>query len=226
MAESMMKEAISSAVHALQLENSGDYGERPTDGRVDRTSLARILDAWTDKPRQVADQMIQQYGEPHEATASRLIWFNSGPWKRTIVYRDEVPHNFPKPHTDLLEQFIDLEVPVQAFSDLAAFDGSVIPERTKGEISARCDMEPMNFLALNLAYDIISGKRSVDDARKTYAEVATAFMSGDPSPYVEELTFDPPRAGTADADEITPGPMIDEMMQQARAMLSGDGGRA
>ncbi len=114
--------------------------------------------------------------------------------------------------------------PREAFTDLAAFDGSVIPERTKGEISARCDMEPMNFLALNLAHEIITGKRSVDDARKTYAEVGTAFMSGDPSPYLEGLMFEPSSRGTADADEIMPGPMIDEMMQQARSMLSGNGG--
>jgi hypothetical protein len=40
---------------------------------------------------------------------------NTGLWKRTIVYRDEVPHNFPKPHTDVLEQFVDYKVPVGKF---------------------------------------------------------------------------------------------------------------
>ncbi|MEX2153654.1 MAG: hypothetical protein WD825_09970 [Gemmatimonadaceae bacterium] len=58
-----------------------------------------------------------------------------------------MPHSFPKPHTDLLEQFIDYRVPVDKYDELAAYDGSVIVERTKGEISARCDKEAMNFLA-------------------------------------------------------------------------------
>ena len=41
--------------------------------------------------------------------------------------------------------------------DLARFDGSVIVERTRGEIGARCDKEEMNYLALNLAHDIVTG---------------------------------------------------------------------
>lgn len=69
---------------------------------------------------------------------------------------------------------LTVRVPPDKFDDLALYDGSVIVERTKGEISARCDQEPMNFLALNLAHDIITGKRSVGDARKTYAEKAMA----------------------------------------------------
>ena len=36
------------------------------------------------------------------------------------------------------------------FDELAAFDGAVIVERTKGEMSARCDREAANVLALNL----------------------------------------------------------------------------
>ena len=137
------------------------------------------------------------------------------------MYRDEVPHNFPKPHTDLLEQFIDYRVPPEKFSDLAAFDGSVIPEHTKGELSARCDMEEMNFLALNLAHDIVTGQRAVEDARKFYAETATAFMMGTSSPYTDGLLFEVPRSGTVDVDEMMPGPMMDEMMQKARGIVGG-----
>ena len=74
-----------------------------------------------------------------------------------------MPHNFPKPHTDLLEQFVDYRVPVARVSDVTAYDGSVVVERTKGEVSARCDMEEMNYLALNLMHDVATGARVVDD---------------------------------------------------------------
>jgi hypothetical protein len=86
-------------------------------------------------------EIIKKYGRPTKRTPSRLIWYDNGPWKRTVVYRHEIPHNFPQPHTDVVEQFIDYHVPPEKFSELAKFDGSLIVERTAGEVSARCDME-------------------------------------------------------------------------------------
>lgn len=48
-----------------------------------------------------------KYGAPNEATATMLVSYNIGPWKKTIVYKEEIPDDFPKPHTDLLQQFLD-----------------------------------------------------------------------------------------------------------------------
>ena len=78
-----------------------------------------------------------------------LIWHNNGPWKRTIAYRTPVQDNFAMPHPDLLEQVINYRVPASRVDDRAQYDGSVIAERTKGEVSARCDKEAGNFLAIN-----------------------------------------------------------------------------
>ena len=63
-----------------------------------------------------------------------VAWHNNGPWKRSIVYKEEVTHLFPKKHVDVLQQFIDYKVPVDKFDDIASYDGSVIVERTKGEM--------------------------------------------------------------------------------------------
>lgn len=151
-----------------------------------------------------------------------MIWFNNGPWKRTIIYRDEIPHNFPKPHTDVLEQFVNYRVPSEKFSEIAKYDGSVVPERTKGEMSARCDMEEMNFLALNLAHEIATGERVADDARRIYAEQATAFMLKREAPYTERLLFDGSASGTADMDNPKVGPMMKEAMSDGdRAAAEG-----
>ncbi|MGN7309135.1 hypothetical protein ACTHQ2_24640, partial [Bacillus subtilis] len=57
--------------------------------------VSHILSIWHGPSRQGAYQMIHKYGLPNEATISRLIWYNNGPWKRTIVHRDVVPHHFP-----------------------------------------------------------------------------------------------------------------------------------
>jgi hypothetical protein len=114
--------------------------------------------------------MIEKYGQPDEVTAMRLVWHDNGPWKRTIVTKEETDHAFPMPHKDVLEQVIDYRVPTDKVDDLAKYDGSVIVERTKGELSARCDKEEANYLALNLANDVATGKKSPADAREQYAE--------------------------------------------------------
>src|SRR5215208_4026966 len=73
--------------------------------------LDELLQTWPEMPRAAAQLLIAQYGPPAEMTPPSLTWGPAGPWKRTILYRDEVPHHFPKPHTDFLEQFIDYRVP-------------------------------------------------------------------------------------------------------------------
>lgn len=146
--------------------------------------------------------MIKKYGAPNEATLSRLIWFNNGPWKQTVVYRDPVPHYFPTPHSDFLEQTIDYKVPIHLIDDLPLFDGSVYIDRTKGEISAKCHKEEMNYLTLNLVHDIVTGRRDVNDARLFYAKTAENFSKHNiTSPYMEGLLF-PKQLHTADPDII------------------------
>jgi hypothetical protein len=172
---------------------------------IDAASVEQLIDDWPDTARTAARTILERYGLPHEATRNRLIWHGNGPWKRTVITREEVPHNFPKPHKDVLEQFVDYHVPPDKADELAAFDGSVIVERTKGELSARCDKEEMNFLALNLSHDVVTGRRTVDEARRAYTEKAMASMMkrSDEERYTEGFQFELPTAGTADLDETT-----------------------
>ena len=102
-------------------------------------SAQDVIRTWPKNPRESAMRLIDYYGPPDEVTPSMLVWRRTKDgWKRTVLSREEVPHDFPSHHTDYLEQIIDYRVPVEKFSALAEFDGSVIVERTKGEISARC----------------------------------------------------------------------------------------
>jgi hypothetical protein len=162
-----------------------------------RTTVEQLIAGWKSKPQQVARAMLAKYGLPEEATPMRLIWHHTGPWKRTEVVNEEIPHNFPMPHTDMLLQAIDYPVPPDKFDQLAEFDGSVIAERTKGELAARCDMEEANFLALNLAHDIVTEIRSVAQARQFYAEV---MRERRPTEYLQGLRFQVPRTAQGDPD--------------------------
>jgi len=136
--------------------------------------------------------MMSKYGEPSIVGDRMLVWFNTGPMVKTALMRDAVPHNFPMPHVDYLTQTVMHCVPADKLDDLNEYDGSVWVHRTRGELSAQCDVEAMNFLALNLAHDVIMGTRTAVDARDFYSKTAMAFKQGDQSsPYVTGLTFQP-----------------------------------
>jgi hypothetical protein len=162
--------------------------------------LDQILEGWTGVQKDTVHLLINKYGLPNEASSRRAIWYNNGPWKRTIVYLDAKPHNFPTPHLDYLEQTIDYKVPVQFFDELAHFDGSLYLDRTGGEASAKCDQEAANFMALNLMNDIVTGRRNVEDARSFAIQIEKGLrINGQSSPYFERFLF-PKQSLTADPD--------------------------
>jgi hypothetical protein len=206
-----LKTAVTAMASDLMVQTFGG-AEKTTDTVVNLDMVESIINDWNAMSKNQANQTIKQYGPPNEATKSRLIWYNNGPWKRTIVYRDEIPHDFPQPHTDVIENYINYSVPPEMFSELAKFDGSVIVERTRGEVSSRCDMEAANILALNLMNDIVTGKLSVERARDKYCEVTSAFMMNKPSPYAEKLQFNVSNEEKYDTDVVM---IADEMVEQA-----------
>jgi hypothetical protein len=160
------------------------------------------VQSWPKEAKKAAEMMIQKYGQPDEVTAMRVIWHDNGPWKRTIVTKEETDHAFPMPHKDVLEQVINYRVSTDKVDDLAKYDGSVIVERTKGELSARCDKEEANFLAINLANEVATDKKSADAAREQYAQTIQALMAGKPDPYVQKLQF-AVQQSAADPDKPT-----------------------
>lgn len=171
---------------------SSRNGDMAMDGRMGgRNAAMSMINSWPMEAKKAAMTAMEKYGAPQEATATMLVWHNNGPWKRSVVYSHEAPHDFPMPHIDVWEQVVDYRVPADKFDELAAYDGSVVVDRTQGEMSARCDKEGANFLALNLADDIITGRRSVEEARQFYADTIKAFMAGQSSPYLEGLRFTP-----------------------------------
>lgn len=184
----------------------------------DPGSLHATLEDWPREPRDLADAMIERYGPPDDVLPSRLIWHGNGAWKRTELFRDGVPHRFPKEHTDYLEQAIDYRVPPDKTGDLLRFDGSVMFERTKGELSARCDKEAMNVLAINLAHDVVRGNRSVEEAREKYALTALEIEMGGASEMVKSFNFSPvPDQGDPDERVVTKA-----MMQKVKDMFTGE----
>ena len=182
------------------VRNQTDRIEQLDTHRATRTGVS-IEQIRTDNFKAIP---LGRYGQPDEYSESRLIWYETPDgWKRTELFSEEVPHEFPSSHTDFLEQSVDYKVPVEMFSPLAEFDGSVIVDRTKGELSARCAGTTMNFVAINLAHDIVTGKRSVQEARDEYTRLYTAYKQGEHPPYTTGFQFELPHGETGDPDRPT-----------------------
>jgi hypothetical protein len=185
---------------------------------------------WPEPSRKAAREMGQKYGAPHEITETQLVWYEHGPWKRAVLSREGTPHDWPSPHVDVLEQVVDLRVDPKRADDIARFDGSVIIERTKGELSARCGGEAANFLAINLARDIATGKRTVEDARSFYEQAMAAASTGQKPPEMEQLMFAQAPGKTGDRDRADkqaarrkPKPVTEQSSKGTA--LSGDSAR-
>lgn len=170
---------------------------RPPPGEPGKTAyirlgavLGREIRRWPAASRAAVTNTHLKYGPPAEHTASRVTWRDVGPWKRVVVHREPVAHAFPYPHEDVLEQVIGFDVPVHRLDDVAAIHGSLTARRTRGELASECDLEAMNFLSLNLAYQVITDQQSAAAARDLLAKTAFAYRRGVRTPLTEGLTFD------------------------------------
>lgn len=172
-----------------------------------------MIQHWPKESQEAAQLVIDAHGEADEVTESQLVWHKPGPWKRIVATRTFYDHNFPAPHIDSVESVIDYRVPPGKFTALAEFDGSVIAERTAGEVSARCHDEQANFLALNLMHDIVTGAKTTQEAREYYAKEFADYRRKKPTPYMEGLRFTPGDRSAADPDTRM---LSDEDLERAK----------
>jgi hypothetical protein len=174
-------------------------------------NAASIIENWPEKAREAAKLVLEAHGEPDEATSSLLIWRDVSGCKRVVASKAFFQHDFPTPHTDSVQNVIDYRVPPEKVSSLAIFDGSVVVERTAGQVSARCHDEQANFLALNLMHDIVVGEKTAEEARAYYGKEFLDYRRGRPTPYMERLRVRP-QHDTEDPDQ----PILTEQeLQQA-----------
>ena len=190
--------------------------------RTDAAEVERIVDAWPDAQKNVARQMLTKYGPPNEATPTQLFWYQNAPWKRTVLSRDVVSHNWPAPHSDFLTQAIDYRVPPEMTHLITMFDGSIVVDRTRGEVAARCDSEAANVLGLNMVHEIVTGKRTVEDAREISTQNTVAYNLGRAAPYAERLLFEVPEDGTQDLDHsMIAGKVLQQMAGKVKDVITG-----
>lgn len=167
---------------------------------VDLKTVDKFTPGWPDQSQLAAKAVLEKYGDPQEVSHSKLIWYHQGPFKKIILHRESTPHHFPILHDDVLEHVIDYGIKPEKSGDLISYNGSLLIDRTRGELSARCQREEINILSLNLAHDLMNNNISVKDARIQHAKHTFNLINGDPSLYTQGLQF-PRQINTQDPDE-------------------------
>lgn len=155
-----------------------------------QSKASQVIQNWKPEAKKAAQKVIETYGEPDEVTDRRLVWHDNAPWKRTEVINEEIEHNFPMPHHDMVYQTVDYDVPVEKASELLEMTGSLIIDRVKGELTARCDKEEANFLSINLAHQIVEGEITSEEGREKYAQ---AMKDKKHPELLQDFAFAPPQ---------------------------------
>jgi hypothetical protein len=159
-----------------------------------------VTQGWPEASRAAAEAMRAKYGAPQEATATTLIWRDNAPWARTIVHKTGAEHDFPAQHRDVLEQTIVYKVPLNFYNAIATYNGSVIPDRTRGTITSFGDNEVTNILSINLAEGIVRGQMSAEQAREAHVAAARDLAAGKTPEAARVLTLQPQQGDLTDPD--------------------------
>ena len=149
-----------------------------------------IIAHWPKLAQATAKVMMEKYGRPDQFDDHALVWFKKGPWKRTIVYRKAMRHEPRGIDKDVLQQTIGYLVPVEKMNDIARFNRLIEVSQTAGELTVCSDSESKNYLTVNLAHQIATGKMSVEEARAAYAKTSRLEMAGKSSPDLKGFQFE------------------------------------
>jgi hypothetical protein len=171
--------------------------------KVEPAQVVEITKEWPEAARNAARDIMQKYGPPQEATANLLIWRENGPWKRTLVHKDAIEHAFPKEHKDAIEQVVPYKVPLNFFNALAVYNGSVVADRTRGELTSFGDSETTNMLSLNLAHEIMRGRMTAEQAREAHTQAVRDAEGGKPPEMAQKLLVGSPQGDLRDPDTAT-----------------------
>jgi hypothetical protein len=184
--------AAAAALLLLSGACAGSKADPPPIGtRTGNSAAEAMIRAWPAGARATARAMIAEYGQPDRSTGRELRWTGNGPWAKTIVHR-RAWSRFNKERTgDYLEQTVAYRVPETRVDELRRFDDRLEINGRSGQMSAWSSSEALNVLLLNLAHEIVSGRRNARSAR-SFVEKAVEFSkAGKSSVYMERLLFPP-----------------------------------
>lgn len=183
--------AVAAALVVVLMATASDQGTKapvPKPGISGLQAAANLISRWPVKSRALAGVMLEKYGTPDEMVSSQLSWRGRRPWTRVVVFRDPAAGDGSD---HLLEAVAYGEVHLDRWRELAALGRGAAYDPVTHELLARTDSEATNYLSLNLADEVIRGRRSAADARDFYDAASNLSLYGKSSPYMSGLLFRP-----------------------------------
>ncbi len=188
----MANPPVSLASLALERGNESTFelwtlhaGENPQVSTEDRFVVA--VSDWPPLARRAAELIADRYGLPDVVSANELVWNDNGPWKKTAVHR-----RGPADSGEVIEQSVDYDVPRGKAAAVAKMDLGLKIDGAHGEISVAGVSEDANFLAVNLAVEVINGVKTPKEARDFYSRTLALMGEGKSSMYTQGLLFPRP----------------------------------
>lgn len=147
-----------------------------------------VMNRWASPSADVGRRLLDEYGTPDDVTPNQLTWNRRGPWKRTVVWNRKPIYRSP---TDMavMKQTIDYPLSRAEAGGLLVFSDSLEIDLLHGELSSRADREEINFLALNLADEIVRGEKNIAEAQIEFVRQLQLAASGKITPYMTGLLF-------------------------------------
>ena len=134
--------------------------------------LEGILDTWEHKDAaNYAKTLIKDYGAPDEYSENQMTWRNISQFDETTIKNESVPHSFPKPHRDYVYSTIKMQVPVELVPVFSYVTESILIDRLKNTVTARCGDIEANAITLGFVQDVVRGEEPSDpeDAKDEYS---------------------------------------------------------
>ena len=147
----------------------------------------KTISKWPEHSKDLAGMLISEFGPPAVLESDRMSWNDQYPWKSIVVFREQQSYDRP----GILRQSVVYDVPVGRWRELVAFDRGVMFDVVRRELVARSDSVATNLLALNLAEEVIQGRRSAVEARTLYDRTLALSFAGKSSSYMSRLLFRP-----------------------------------
>lgn len=131
-----------------------------------------VITHWIHKsPKEYAQKLVDVYGNPTWAAGTELCWENvPGIFTKIYVKDEELPHNFPKPHLDYVYSAVNYHLSIDHVDTVAQMTESVLVDRLKNEIQARCHMLLANAITIQAVFDVVRNEMKPGAAKTMYSQ--------------------------------------------------------
>lgn len=144
-----------------------------------------IVADWPEPSRQTVLAMIETYGQPDLRDANSVAWLGLYRARKTAVHRSNSADG-------MIEQTVYYRVPAEKVAEVTSFDPRITVDRRASEMTVRSESVRTNFLALNLAHEVASGFKTVEEARAFRDRQIQLAEAGKSSRYRDRLIFEEP----------------------------------